>query len=217
MELTSRGHRVTLSDISSSELEQAKLHARESNVDIAHVVQSDARNVKLNAELYKKEHYHIVLCQGPFYHLLDERERYDLLSTLAEVTVPGGFILAAFVTMFAHLRDMANKDPGLLLLKKDFYTEYLGTGNYTANPATGMHHFHVEEIRGLFQRVSSTSGLSLERLVACEGFLGGGLSARLGGLTEQEFQEWVHVILKFAEDPSALGSADHLLAVARKL
>jgi len=217
VELTKRGHRVTLSDISSSELEQAKLHARDSGVEIAHVVQSDARDIKLHADLYKRAPYHIVLCQGPFYHLLNEQERWDLLSTLAEVTMPGGFIFAAFVTMFAHLRDIANKDPGRLLRKKDFYSEYLTTGNYTANPATGMHHFHVEEIRDMFQRVSSSSGLSLERLVACEGFLGGGLSAPLSELSEEEFQEWVRVILRFAEDPSALGSADHLLAVARKL
>lgn len=146
--------------------------------------------------------------KGPLYHLL---------ATQAEVTIPGGFILAAFVTMFAHLRDIAAKDPGRLLLKKPFYTEYLRTREYTANPATGMHHFHVEEIRDLFQRVSSASRLSLERLVACEGFLGGRLSANLSGLGDQEFQEWLHVILQFAEDPSALGSADHLLAVARKL
>jgi S-adenosylmethionine-dependent methyltransferase len=217
VELTQRGHEITLSDISESELEQAKLHARDCNIKIAHVVQSDARDIRLNAELYKKEHFHVVLCQGPFYHLLDQQERYDLLATLAEVTIPGGFILAAFVTMFAHLRDIATKDPGRLLLKKPFYTEYLKTGNYTANPATGMHHFHVEEIRDLFHRVSSASRLSLERLVACEGFLGGRLSASLSGLDDHEFQEWLHVILQFAEDPSALGTADHLLAVARKL
>lgn len=217
MELTKCGHQVTLSDISESELEQAKLHARDCNTEIAHVAQSDARDVRLNAELYKKEHFHVVLCQGPLYHLLDKQERQDLLATLAEVTIPGGFILTAFVTMFAHLRDIANKDPGRLLLKKTFYTEYLKTGNYTANPATGMHHFHVDEIRDLFQHVSSTSRLSLERLVACEGFLGGRLSASLSGLDEQEFQEWLQVILQFAEDPSALASADHLLAVARKL
>jgi hypothetical protein len=38
----------------------------------------------------------------------------------------------------------------------------------------------------------------------------------LNRLGESEFQAWVEVALKFADDPSILGASEHILAVARR-
>jgi hypothetical protein len=58
--------------------------------------------------------------------------------------------------------------------------------------------------------------LELERLVSCEGFLGGGLASKISELPDDAYERWVDVVLRFAEDENNLGNADHLLAVARR-
>jgi hypothetical protein len=51
-------------------------------------------------------------------------------------------------------------------------------------------------------------------MVGCEGFMGGGLSKHLVGLSGEEYEAWVNVILDAAEDPNVLSSSDHILVVA---
>ena len=58
--------------------------------------------------------------------------------------------------------------------------------------------------------------LEVQRMVACESFLGGGLSAKLNGLDEEAFRPWLEIALEAAEDPD-VGTADHLLVVAKKV
>jgi hypothetical protein len=41
-------------------------------------------------------------------------------------------------------------------------------------------------------------------MVGCEGFMGGGLSKHLVGLSGEEYEAWVNVILDTAEDPHVL-------------
>ena len=53
-------------------------------------------------------------------------------------------------------------------------------------------------------------------MVACESFLGGGLSAKLNVLDEESFKPWLELALEAAED-SDVGTADHLLVVAKKV
>jgi hypothetical protein len=123
-------------------------------------------------------------------------------------------MIAAFVLRYAHLRDIAQRDPMRLLTDYDsFYAQYLSDGKYTRNPLVSSYHANAEEIKEI---VGSTPGLQLERLVACEGFLGGGLASKIHELDDDAYERWVDIVLRFAEDPSILGNADHVLAVARR-
>lgn len=86
-----------------------------------------------------------------------------------------------------------------------------------------MHHVRIGEVKEFFQRYQSEGLLVVEKMVSCEGFLGGGLSKDLASRvkSEEEFQAWVDLMVRLAEDEeeteSTLGMADHLLVVARKL
>lgn len=127
-----------------------------------------------------------------------------------------GVIIVAFVTKFAHLRDLAQRDPKRLFNENYFYTEYLRTGKYTRNPSTVSHHSHPFEIRRLFEKVEYPR-LDVQRMIGCEGFLGGGSRKGLNGLNEGEYEAWVDVVWDNAEDESALSASDHIVVVAKRI
>ncbi|OBT72184.1 hypothetical protein VF21_10535 [Pseudogymnoascus sp. 05NY08] len=224
VELAKQGHNVTLVDISRAELDQAKLHAQESGVALADIICADARDIRGIPGVFRKNHYDIVLCQGPLYHLLSIDERLHVLYSCMSATKRGGFVIAAFVTKYAHLRDLAQREPLRLGREAGYYAKYLEMGEYTRNPRNVGHHTHRGEVRTLFGMCVGREGdegdegvrLEVERMVACESFLGGVLSAKLNGLDEEAFRPWFEVALEAAEDPD-VGTADHLLVVAKKV
>ncbi|KAL3443139.1 S-adenosyl-L-methionine-dependent methyltransferase [Aspergillus insuetus] len=214
LKLAKLGHSVTLVDISDQELEIARETATRAQVALSAVIQADARHIRHNPAIFQEKRYDIVLCQGPLYHLLEENERRDVLSTCAASLKPGGTLIAAFVLQYAHLRDIAQRDPMRLLAEYDsFYCKYLADGKYTRNQLLSSYHASPAEVREIFEAIPQ---LQLEKLVACEGFLGGGLASQINELDDNAYEKWVDAVLRFAEDPSILGNADHVLAVARR-
>ncbi|KAE8140205.1 S-adenosyl-L-methionine-dependent methyltransferase [Aspergillus pseudotamarii] len=227
VELARKGHSVTLADISRSELELAKSFAAESGVTLDAIVEADARAIQVYP---KEEHprsvfttstYDFILCQGPMYHLLEDSERTHVLRACASMLRGNGILAVAFVTQYAHLRDIAQRDPARLGKEFDgFYRAYLASGRYTRNPFMASYHTNVEDVRGLFHKVDGLLrtqdgvGLALSRIVACEGFLGGGLAGKLCDLLPDVYERWVDVVMQFVDDEALLGNADHLLAIA---
>ncbi|THC98240.1 hypothetical protein EYZ11_002242 [Aspergillus tanneri] len=229
VDLARSGHSVTLVDISQSELVIAESFATESGVTLQAIVQADARTIEVHSEkddpraIFAASSYDLILCQGPMYHLLEESERSKVLCTCTALLRPGGFLLAAFVTQYAHLRDIAQRDPGRLAKEYDnFYRDYLLSGKYARQPSPAMHHTHASGIKKLFETVNGPCvtqfgvGISLDRVVPCEGFLGGGLSSKLATLSPEAYEQWVDVVMQFVDDEALLGNADHLLAVAQR-
>ena len=62
-----------------------------------------------------------VLLLGPLYHLVREEERTKAVENAIRAAKPGGHIFCAFITIEAHLRDVAIKDPGRIVGKHAFY------------------------------------------------------------------------------------------------
>lgn len=220
VELAKQGHIVTLVDISQEELNKAELHAKEEGVALDSITCADANDIRSFPDVFKENYYDIVLCQGPLYHLISIEERlYVLLSCMAAAKKEG-FVIAAFVTKFAHLRDLAQKDPLRLSREAEFYEQYLITGEYTRNPRNVSHHTHREQVQELFEACEAAEDegymrLDIKRMVACESFLGGGLSTKIRELDDEGFKPWLELALEVAEDPD-VGTADHLLVVAKK-
>ncbi|PVH71296.1 S-adenosyl-L-methionine-dependent methyltransferase, partial [Cadophora sp. DSE1049] len=155
----------------------------------------------------------------------------------------GGVLLASFLTTFGHLRGVARGDPGRLTSEWGWYEGYLGLGEggeengeekgkYTRRKAEGVvsHHVHPSEIRGLFEKVNFSSGdinldssraneqnrnlgLQVQKVIACESFLGAEFAASLNTLREEEWRVWMDVLARFASDECVLGASEHLLAV----
>jgi hypothetical protein len=111
---------------------------------------------------------------------------------------------------------VARTDPGRLAREHTFYRKYLEDGKYDRRQDLFSHHTNPDEIRKLFGEMAEFD-LQIERMVACESFLGSELAARLNGLDENEYQAWEKVLLQFAEDPSTLGASEHILAIGKRV
>lgn len=219
MELAKHGHTVTLADISTAELDRARVYASKEGVHLSNIAVVDATQVTEH-EIFGRGRYDLILCQGPFYHLLHSVEREKLLRDCTVMCKPGGLVLPAFVTKWAHLRDIAQRDPNRLGQEAGFYSRYVGNGVYDRVPTRTSYHVSVGDIETLFDRTfqESETGerLEIQCIWACESFLGGGISQHLSHLPSTAFEEWFKICLAQANRPELLGASDHLLVVAHK-
>lgn len=214
--MTKKGHAVTLNDLSEKSLEVAIRNARKEDVELKAIVHANALAIMQHAS-FQASHglFDVVLCLGPLYHLLAPEERSAVISNCLSMTKPGGYVLLAYVTVYAHLRDMARRDPSRLSKEWDFYKEYLDSGKYTRNVNNESFHIHPADLEMELETVKSQ--VSVVRTVSCEGILGSDLARGLAAMNEEEMQHWVDIIMKSAELKETLNSADHLLVVLQKL
>ncbi|KAF2022000.1 S-adenosyl-L-methionine-dependent methyltransferase [Aaosphaeria arxii CBS 175.79] len=215
IDLARSEHTVVLSDLSSGNLELARTKAKESGVELDGFIHANALDIALHPTLSAScSRFDIVLCLGPMYHLPSYADRTQALENCIVLAKPGGYILAAFVTVYAHLRDVARREPGRLANEWAFYSRYLEHGKYERNTNMDMYHMYPEnldeDLRGVEGKVE------VERVVSCEGFLGFGVAKELAKLTDGERRTWVDVVMRSADRMECRNSADHLLVVMRK-
>lgn len=219
IELAKRGHTVTLTDISAAEMSHAREYAAQEDVQLEKIAVIDASRVTEH-EVFGTNRYDLILCQGPFYHLLHLHEREKLLRDCDTMCKPGGFVMAAFLTKWGHLRDIARKDPERLLREANFYGRYVQDGLYNREENRTSYHTSTKDIqmlfKGAFRDTESGQRLQIQRTWACESFIGGGLSQNLSTLPSKAFQEWVKLCIAHAGEPDMLGAADMLLVAAQK-
>jgi SAM-dependent methyltransferase len=204
LRLASLGHQVSLVDLSPGLLSVARQDPRSSN--LVCIRQGNA----LNRALFEPMSQDAVLLLGPLYHLVDESERIAAIEAALNYLRPGGTLFLAFVTVHAHLRDIAVRAPEKLLVKKSFYDEYLPTGKYITSTAQSFH-IQPDAVEPLVER----AGGRMVEMVAVEGILGG-LDKHLSDLPDGHFDQWVERMYYFGRMPGNWACGDHLLAVVRQ-
>ena len=90
--------------------------------------------------------FDISLCLGPLYHTLSHLNRTRIIETCISLTKPDGYILLAYVSIYAHLRDMAKRDAARLCNEWNFYSDYLKDGKYTRNQNRESYHIYPEKL-----------------------------------------------------------------------
>ena len=181
----------------------------------------DARHIRYYPEVYRNSYYDLELWLGPLYHIMDPRDRTDVILAALDTVRPGGFIATPFVTKNEHLRDVAARDPNRIKLEWEFYSEYLTHGRYTRGRNAAMHHTSPKEIHELLAAIKEADKpmdleFDLVKMISCEGFLGFHHGTHLVDLDNESFAKWPEVILQTAEDETTLGSADHLLVILQR-
>ena len=122
--LTQRGYDVTLVDISQGCLDLAKVKAAEAGVDIARLVQADARDLQVLADCA----FDAVLLMGPLYHLLEHEQRLAALAESRRILRAGGLIFAAFINRLAILNYGIARCPGYLHDLRHEWEEIISAG-----------------------------------------------------------------------------------------
>ena len=209
--LAKQGHRVTLNDLSEKSLEIARTNAEKDSLSFEAIIHANALNITQHAN---PGSFDIVLCLGPLYHLLNPEERTDVVKNSISMAKAGGYVILAYVTVYAHLRDMARHDPSRLLEEWDFYKIYLQSGTYTRRMNNESFHIYPA---GLEKELEVSKGHArIVRTVSCEGFLGFENARELGNLSAEELERWVDLVMQSADEDQTLNSADHLVVILKK-
>ncbi|KAK4234348.1 S-adenosyl-L-methionine-dependent methyltransferase [Achaetomium macrosporum] len=220
--LADEGHHVDLIDLTLEliQLAEAEQETRRAAGNKP-LLRSIAVGNALDKSTLNEGSYDAVLLLGPLYHLLDESERATAVSRAQSREASGGLVFVAFITVEAHLRDIAMREPSKLVEFKDFYAKYLCDGRYEkSEPGQGktVQSFHTRsgDIRAFFAKHFADS-LDLVELRSTEGILGGGLDATLAKSSDEIVQAWADLLFdSYSVDAQHLGCADHLLATLRR-
>jgi SAM-dependent methyltransferase len=225
--LADKGHHVDLVDLTPdliqiARAEQARRELAGSTSLLASITVGNAMDPP--SPPLAEASYDAVLLLGPLYHLLEENERKTAVEKACRLAKPStGLVFCAFVTIEAHLRDLATREPARILDEKAFYDRYLADGRYqkpkvlpTGTVEVQAFHTRSADVRGFFARYFHDVAELIE-LRAVEGILGGGLDAKLADAPDEVVQAWANLLFeKYSADREQLGCADHLLALLRR-
>jgi len=208
IELTRRGYRVTLVDLSAASLALARIKADEANVELEGVVQADA----LDLGDLPDAAYDAVLLLGPLYHLIDEGARRQAVRQAARKLRKGGVLFTSFITRFAPLRDLAARDPGWAEGRWDYLERLLRTGVHDSGEGFTVAYFaHPDEVAPFME----AEGFATLGVVGCEGVVAGH-EEKINALTGEAWTRWVNLNYRLGQDPALRGASDHLLYIGRK-
>jgi 2-polyprenyl-3-methyl-5-hydroxy-6-metoxy-1,4-benzoquinol methylase len=211
--LAQLGYRVTLADLSTDLIEIAQEKATEAEAEIEAFVQTNAIDLK---EL-DDDSFDAVLCMGPMYHLLDEKDRHSCAKQLFRVARGGAPVFVAFINRLPVARGMLAEIPPLPAAIEPLLTRWFETGVFVA-PGRGFftdsYYAHPDEVKPLLEG----AGFRTQELIGSETVLGGS-EALLDSLHEKQphLSEWVmDRLIEVAREPSVVGAAWHLLYIGRK-
>lgn len=209
--LAQRGYEVTLFDLSAACLQMARERAAEAGAALSAVEQGTATNLGC----YPDETFDAVLLMGPLYHLLEHERRRQALAEAVRVLLPGGMLLAAFITRYAGLRWAAVNDPLWPLENRQIFEGVMEDGVQPPHgtPGSGFVAWfaHPSEVEPLL----SGAGLELVTILGVEGVVSM-IEERVNALCGEAWDLWVDLNYRLAADPSIHGCVEHLLAVAVK-
>jgi SAM-dependent methyltransferase len=208
---------VSLADLSPVlvALARDKVAASPVGVLIDDIVVADARDLSRWAE----GSFDAVLALGPFYHLADPADRDRAAGESARVLRPGGFAFAALMPRYAFLRRaLAIPDERHHLASPDFVARVLDDGvfeNDIPGRFTGGYGVRPGEVEPFFVR----HGFAMRALLATQNIVPD-LQEPLAALALSDpdtHRATMDTLVHLADDPSILGTANHLLYVGQKM
>jgi SAM-dependent methyltransferase len=214
--LAERGHRVTLADLSPELLVIARREVAQSphGAQVEEIVEADARDLSR----WPDGSFDAALSLGPFYHLPDAEDRERAAGELARVLRQGGLAFVAFMTRYSFLRRTAAIPDERHHLTQPAFVARLVEDGVFINDMPGRFTYGYgadpQEIPPFFER----HGFETVELLASEGIAWGIQDALAEMVAEdpEAYRVMLDLVLRTADDPSILGTTDHLLYVGRK-
>ncbi|MFP4461018.1 MAG: class I SAM-dependent methyltransferase [Thermotogota bacterium] len=209
--LSQLGHRVTLLDLSSENLRFAKEKANENQVHLKGYIHSNI----LELDKHVTDIYDNVLCLGPLYHLIHERDRRKAISNCLNVLKPGGLLFAAFISSYAPIQDFIVNYPEKIVGFKEKLLRYLDDGvnivskeNKGFTTAFFMNPLDIEPFMASFP-------LEQLSITALEGLFSQSEEI-INKLPQSIYLDWLDICHKTSTNPITWGGSQHLLYVGRK-
>lgn len=205
IELTRVGYRVTLADISESELRVAELKAAEAGVALHRLLAADARRL----DAFAAASFDAVLMLGPLYHILEEQGRRNAVSEALRVLRPGGRLFAAFIVRSAVIRFWAKYDPSVVSNDVARFANHLQTGEVRDNQGfTDVYLVHPAEAAPFME----SCGCATLDLIGVEGVISF-IRDKVDKLEGEAWEGWMDLNYRLGKDASNHGCTEHLLYV----
>jgi SAM-dependent methyltransferase len=209
-----------LCDLSQANVEGARLRARA--LGLTRVQERARRADATDLHAYARASFDAALVAGPFYHLVDDGAQERALAELVRVVRPGGILVCAILPRLHPLRYLlreASEDSWRSVERLD-WDALLETGRY-ANPLDPREHplfftdaklWEPRAFRTFLRRGGCRvlETLSVESFCA---FMDVPLCAWAD--CEARYQRLLELVDRTARDEDQVGSAEHVLVVAR--
>ncbi|WP_079506937.1 class I SAM-dependent methyltransferase [Mesobacillus jeotgali] len=205
MYLAERGHKVTLLDLSSKNIEVAKRKSFEKGIALEGYIHGNA----LELEEFQ-HHFDVILLMGPLYHLTEEADRRKAVEGALKLLKPDGIIIASFISVYAPLQDsLLNLYPiesvqGLLGYLQDGENKD-GKGFTTAYFINPKEAKEFMKSYGLKELIFA----GIENILGCK-------EKEINLLNESEYRKWIEIGYHLSTDENLIGTSQHFLYIGRK-
>lgn len=204
--LASKGHRVTLLDLSKHHIDFAKEKSKELGIELVDYIKGNA----LELGGYDKK-YDVILLMGPLYHLVKEEDRKLALKGALSLLKEGGIIVASFISKYAPILDNL-KNPKLGGVEPSDLLSYLDDGeNDESKGFTTAYFTGIEEA----EKLMSDCGLKQLVFAGVENILLA-KEEEILSLCEVDINKWIEIGYTLSEDRNLLGTSEHFLYIGRK-
>ncbi len=204
-----KGCKVTLVDLSESNIEIAKREAELANVNIeTHVC--DATNLEsLNLGLYD----HVFL-MGPLYHLIAAKDRKQATTEALKYLISGGYFYASFIMLFAGIIYYMKHDPeGVLTdpLHEIYIDDVIHDQPYKGDAFTKAYFITPRKIKSFMKKLP----LDQVMLFGQEGILAP-QELQLLAASEEAKAEWLRIAIHLATRKEYLSYSEHAMYIGKK-
>jgi SAM-dependent methyltransferase len=210
--LAAAGYEVDLVDPVPLHVSRAETLSRDAAAPLRSATCGDARQLAFDDGTFAA-----VVMLGPMYHLVDAEVRTRALTEASRVLLPGGVLIAAYISRFASMSDGFKRETLLDPSFASIVDRDLTTGqhrNPTERPDwfTTAYFHRPDEIVPELER----GGFEPLTVLAVEGpaWLIPNVDTWLDEPSTR--QQLMNLLRRVEEEPSMLGASAHLLAVSRK-
>jgi len=206
IELTRRGHSVTLLDLAQANLDLAAQKAEEAGVKLHAALHGNA----LDLSAFADGMFDAALLMGPLYHLVSIEDRRRCILEAKRVLKPGGLLFAAFINRYGVFLDGSAKYPQTIYDNRELWEGIWRDG---VNPPP--HDSFTDAYFAMPSEVvpfMEDQGFSTLNLLGLEGIISGHKDS-VNALTGDAWTYWVKLNYAYAQDPALHDASQHLLYV----
>ena len=206
-----KGHKVTLIDLSSENIELAKEKAGDYGVDID-AMQGNA----LDLSRFDDEQFDAVFLMGPLYHLTELEDREKALAEAVRVLKPGGYLFSSFILTYGNvIYSLRSNSKVILEPESGKYLDAAADDQSIAFRPFGFTYAYETSVTDAKKLINSNNDLTIKTMFGQEGILAP-YCAKLAEMPRDQRKAWYDYSLRFCEKEEYLSHAEHLMIVAKK-
>jgi S-adenosylmethionine-dependent methyltransferase len=210
--LTKAGHQVHHTDLSSGNVDLAKLKEKELGVKLLSSSVMDAEDLSD----FPDESFDAVINFGSLYHLQNCDSRNRAISETLRVTKKGGIAAFAFLSIYAPIYDVLKKDPSIINYRYEELIKFVKTGIHVESEEepgfTDIFLIDPTKIEDVFKKFPVNKRV----LFGAEG-LSAQSETKLITLSDQALEKWIELAYITSNTVAGINCSEHIVYIGEKI